>query len=179
MLDRCRPLWSAGRMTAADAYLTDVKDQFEKMKKLAEGAVEQVTDGQLLATLDPESNSLAVIMRHMAGNLRSRFTDFLTTDGEKPDRNRDGEFEIDSPLTRAQVITDWESGWRVLFATLGTLTPDDLLRDVHIRGERHTVIQALDRQMTHHAYHVGQIVFLAKHLRSVEWRTLSLPRPRK
>jgi hypothetical protein len=166
-------------MTAADAYLTDVTGQFEKMKKLAEGALEQVTDDQLLATLDPESNSLAIIMRHMAGNLRSRFTDFLTTDGEKPDRNRDGEFEVDRPLTRAQVMTDWESGWRVLFATLGTLTPDDLLRDVYIRGERHSVIQALDRQMTHHAYHVGQIVFLAKHLRSVEWRTLSLPRRRK
>lgn len=166
-------------MTAADAYLTDVKSQFEKMKKLAEGALEQVTDDQLLATLDPESNSLAVIMRHMAGNLRSRFTDFLTTDGEKPDRNRDGEFEIEHTLTRDQIMVDWESGWRVLFATLGTLTPDDLLRDVYIRGERHSVIQALDRQMTHHAYHVGQIVFLAKHLRSVEWRTLSLPRRRK
>jgi len=165
-------------MTAADAYLTDVKDQFEKMKKLAEGALAQVTDDQLLATLDPESNSLAIIMRHMAGNLRSRFRDFLTTDGEKPDRNRDGEFEVDGPLTREQVMRDWENGWHVLFATLGTLTPDDLLRDVYIRGERHSVIQALDRQMTHHAYHVGQIVFLAKHLRSTEWRTLSLPRRR-
>ena len=165
-------------MTAAAAYLTDVTVQFEKMKKLAEGALVQVTDDQLLATLDPESNSLAIIMRHMAGNLRSRFRDFLTTDGEKPDRNRDGEFEVDGPLTREQVMRDWESGWHVLFATLGTLTPDDLLRDVYIRGERHSVIQALDRQMTHHAYHVGQIVFLAKHLRSTEWRTLSLPRRR-
>lgn len=165
-------------MTPADAYLEDVRIQFQKMKKLAEGAVAQVSDNELLTTLDVESNSLAVIMRHMAGNLRSRFTDFLTTDGEKPDRNRDGEFEVDAPLTREQIIADWESGWRVLFATLDTLGPEDLLRQVFIRGERHSVIQALDRQLTHHAYHVGQIVFLAKHLRSADWRTLSMPRRR-
>lgn len=165
-------------MTAASAYLTDIRVQFESMKRLAEGALAQVTDDHLLATLDPESNSLAVIMRHMAGNLRSRFTDFLTTDGEKPDRNRDGEFEMEGSPTRDQVMQDWESGWRVLFATLDTLTADDLLRDVYIRGERHSVVQALDRQLTHHAAHVGQIVFLAKHLRSTEWRTLSLPRRR-
>lgn len=165
-------------MTPADAYLEDVRVQFQKMKKLAEGALAQVSDDELVATLDPESNSLAVIMRHIAGNLRSRFTDFLTTDGEKPDRNRDGEFELGGPRTRDQAIADWESGWRVLFATLDTLKPDDLLRDVFIRGERHSVIQALDRQLTHHAYHVGQIVFLAKHLRATDWRTLSIPRRR-
>lgn len=165
-------------MTPADAYLEDVRLQFQKMKTLAEGALAQVGDAELLTTLDPESNSLAVIMRHMAGNLRSRFTDFLATDGEKPDRNRDGEFELDVPLGREQIVADWESGWRVLFATLDTLEPDDLLRDVFIRGERHSVIQALDRQLTHHAYHVGQIVFLAKHLRSADWRTLSIPRRR-
>ena len=164
-------------MQPTDAYLTDVRVQFEKMKQLAEGAIVQVADDQLLASLDPESNSLAVIMRHMAGNLRSRFTDFLTTDGEKPDRNRDGEFELDR-ATRDQILADWESGWKVLFTTLASLTADDLLRDVFIRGERHSVIQALDRQLTHHAYHVGQIVFLAKHLRSAEWKTLSLPRRR-
>ena len=165
-------------MRSDDAYLTDVRVQFEKMKQLAEGAIAQVTDDQLLVTLDPESNSLAVIMKHMAGNLRSRFTDFLSTDGEKANRNRDGEFEVDT-ATRAQIIADWESGWTVLFATLRTLTADDLLRDVFIRGERHSVIQALDRQLTHHSYHVGQIVFLAKHLRSAEWKTLSMPRRRK
>ena len=161
-----------------DAYLTDVRVQFEKMKQLAEGAIAQVTDDQLLVSLDPESNSLAVIMKHMAGNLRSRFTDFLSTDGEKPNRNRDGEFEVDK-ATREQILADWESGWKVLFATLQTLTADDLLRDVFIRAERHSVIQALDRQLTHHSYHVGQIVFLAKHLRSEEWKTLSLPRRRR
>ena len=165
-------------MTPADAYLTDVRVQFEKMKQLAEGAIAQVPDHQLLVSLDPESNSLAVIMKHMAGNLRSRFTDFLTADGEKPNRNRDGEFEVDT-ATREQILADWESGWKVLFATLQTLTADDLLRDVFIRAERHSVIQALDRQLTHHSYHVGQIVFLAKHLRAAEWKTLSMPRRRR
>lgn len=166
-------------MAVDEAYLADVVDQFRKMKKLAENALAQVSDEQLSATLDPESNSLAVIMKHMAGNLRSRFTAFLTTDGEKPDRNRDGEFELHDRLARAAVMADWESGWRTLFDTLGALTPGDLLRDVYIRGERHSVIQALDRQMTHHSYHVGQIVFLAKHLKSSEWKTLSIPRKRQ
>lgn len=163
---------------AASAYLQDVRDQFRKLKKLAEGALVQATDADLHVALDEESNSLAVIMRHMAGNLRSRFTDFLTTDGEKPNRNRDGEFEISGRLDRVAIMEDWERGWVTLFSTLDSLAPDDLLRDVFIRGERHSVIQALDRQMTHHAYHVGQIVFLAKHLRSSEWKTLSIPRRR-
>jgi hypothetical protein len=161
-----------------DAYLADVIDQFRKMKKLAEDALAQVGDEHLTATLDSESNSLAVIMKHMAGNLRSRFTDFLTTDGEKPDRNRDGEFEIEERRSRAAVMADWDSSWRVLFSTLDTLGPADLLKDVYIRGQRHSVIQALDRQMTHHSYHVGQIVFLAKHFRSSEWKTLSIPKKR-
>jgi len=166
-------------MTPSTAYLDDVRDQFRKLKKLAEGAIAQAQDDDLHVTLDQEANSIAIVMRHMAGNLRSRFTDFLTTDGEKPDRNRDGEFELDKPLTRTEVMADWESGWTRLFATLDSLTPDDLLRDVFIRGERHSVIQALDRQMTHHAYHVGQIVLLAKHFRSSDWKTLSIPRRRK
>jgi hypothetical protein len=165
-------------MPAADAYLDDVRLQFRKLKKLAEDALAQVKDDELNVTLDAESNSLAVIMKHMAGNLRSRFTDFLTTDGEKPDRNRDGEFEIDGTPGRAATFVDWESGWARLFETLNALTPADLLRDVHIRGERLSVLQALDRQMTHHAYHVGQIVFLAKHLRSADWKNLSMPRRR-
>ena len=163
-------------MDLAAAYLEDVRSQFQKMKKLAEGAIAQAQDDELVRRLDPEANSMALIMRHMAGNLRSRFTDFLTTDGEKPDRNRDGEFEESAQMTRRNILDDWESGWRVLFNALDTLTPGDLLRDVFIRGERHTVMQALDRQLTHHSYHVGQIVFLAKHLRSAEWRSLSIPR---
>jgi Protein of unknown function (DUF1572) len=165
-------------MTAATAYLDDVRAQFRKYKKLAEDAVAQVADEDLLRTVDAESNSIAIIMRHMAGNLRSRFTDFLTSDGEKPDRNRDGEFEIAAPLGRAAIIADWESGWSRLFLALDALGPDDLLRDVSVRGERLTVIQALNRQITHHAYHVGQIVFLAKHLRHDTWTSLSIPRRR-
>jgi hypothetical protein len=165
-------------MDVATAYLEDVRLQFRKMKTLAEDAVAQAQDDELVRRLDPEANSIALIMRHMAGNLRSRFTDFLTTDGEKPNRNRDGEFEESGEMTRRTILDDWESGWRVLFGALGTLTADDLLREVFIRGERHTVMQALDRQLTHHSYHVGQIVFLAKHLRSAEWRSLSIPRKR-
>jgi hypothetical protein len=164
-------------MSLDRAYLDDVRSQFVKMKELAEKAIAQVSDEHLLTSLDPESNSLAVIMRHMAGNLRSRFTDFLTTDGEKPDRNRDGEFEL-AHADRSAILADWESGWVVLFRALEALQPSDLLRDVFIRGERHSVIQALDRQLTHHAYHVGQIVFLAKHLQSSAWRSLSIPRKR-
>jgi hypothetical protein len=160
------------------AYLTDVRLQFSNLKKLAEKALEQVRDDELSVSLDAESNSITVIMKHMAGNLRSRFTDFLTTDGEKPDRNRDGEFEIPVQPDRRAVMASWEQGWSILFATLNGLTADDVLRDVYIRGERLSVLQALNRQMTHHAYHVGQIVFLAKHLRSSEWKTLSIPKRR-
>jgi hypothetical protein len=165
-------------MSAAAAYLEDVRLQFRKMKKLAEDAIAQVSDEELVRTLDPESNSLAIIMKHMAGNLRSRFTDFLTSDGEKPDRNRDGEFEVTGAPSRALIMDDWESGWTVLFDTLEGLTDTDVLLEVTIRGEAHTVIQALNRQLTHHAYHVGQIVFLAKHLRSEQWKNLSMPRRR-
>jgi hypothetical protein len=169
-------------MSIGTAYLDDVRDQFRKLKKLAEEAIAQVGDDDLLVVLDPEpgaeSNSLAVIMKHMAGNLRSRFTDFLTTDGEKPDRNRDGEFEIEGRPTRAAIVADWESGWKRLFETLDSLTDDDLLLEVTVRGQTASVIQALDRQMIHHAYHVGQIVFLAKQLQSTGWRNLTIPKRR-
>jgi hypothetical protein len=165
-------------VSVADTYLDDVRLQFRKLKKLAEDALVQVTDDELLVVLDPESNSLAIVVKHMAGNLRSRFTDFLTTDGEKPDRNRDGEFEIASPLERAALMADWERGWTRLFETLDSLGPEDLLRVVRVRGEALSALSQLDRQMTHHAYHVGQIVFLAKHLRSSDWKNLSLPRRR-
>src|SRR4029079_6240697 len=139
------------------AWLTDVRRQFEKMKQLSESALAQVTDDQLNGALDPEANSLAIIVKHMAGNLRSRFTDFLTTDGEKPDRDRDSEFEPDpgagGPVARQAVMEVWERGWQVLFRALDALTPDDLRRNVTVRGERLTVVQALNRQLTHHAYH--------------------------
>ena len=144
-------------MSAAAVYLQDVHLQFTRLKKLAEEALAQVSDEELFVTLDPESNSLAIVVKHMAGNLRSRFTDFLTSDGEKPDRNRDGEFEIDGTPSRGAVMADWERGWTVLFEALDGLTEDDVLLEVTIRGESLSVIQALDRQMVHHAYHVGQI----------------------
>jgi hypothetical protein len=163
-------------MDAAAEYLAGIRDEFAKVKTLAEGALAQVSDEDLMVTLDPESNSLAIIVQHMAGNLRSRFTDFLTTDGEKPDRNRDGEFEIAGRVDRAALMAHWERGWSVLFAALGALTPADLLKDVYIRGQRHSVIQALQRALGHQSQHAGQIVLLAKHLRSGEWKTLSLPR---
>jgi len=147
-----------------------------EQKALADRAIAQVSDDELFRAIDEESNSIAVIMRHVGGNLRSRFTDFLTSDGEKPDRNRDGEFEVPSGTTRETVVSDWDSGFARLLGALRELTSSDLLRDVYIRGERHTVVQALDRSITHLAYHVGQIVFLAKHLRASNWRTLSIPR---
>jgi Protein of unknown function (DUF1572) len=159
-------------------YLKDVRTQFLKLKELAEKALAQVRDDELNVTIDGEANSVAVIMKHMAGNLRSRFTDFLTTDGEKPDRNRDGEFEIPDQPDRQAVMDHWEQGWKILFSTLDGLTDGDVLRDVLVRGERLSVLQALNRQMTHHAYHVGQIVFLAKHLRSADWKTLTIPKRR-
>ena len=165
-------------MTIDEHYLGAAKAEFKRLKKLAEDAIAQVEDNELIVALDPESNSLAVVMKHMAGNLRSRFTNFLTTDGEKPDRNRDAEFEIEGNPGRVAILADWESGWTRLFDALDSLEPADLQRDVYIRGERHSVLQAINRQLTHHAYHVGQIVFLAKHFRSVGWETLSIPRRR-
>ena len=165
-------------MTIENAYLDDMRSQFGSVKALAERALAQVPDDQLFVTLDPESNSLAVLVKHMAGNLRSRFTDFLTTNGEKPDRNRDGEFEMAAAPTRAEIMAHWERGWTCLFETLDALQPDELLRPVAIRSETMPVIQALHRALTHQAHHAGQIVFLAKHLRSAEWKTLSIPRRR-
>ncbi len=163
-------------MSFEEPCLADLRDQFAKVKKLSEDALAQVSDVDLVVTLDPESNSLAIIVQHMAGNLRSRFTDFLTTDGEKTDRNRDGEFEMEGRVDRAALMAHWNRGWSVLFAALDALRTGDLLKDVYIRGHRHSVIQALHRAFGHQSQHAGQIVFLAKHLRSGEWKTLSLPR---
>jgi hypothetical protein len=165
-------------MTVGRHYLDELREQFTKIKEQGERALAQVDDADLDRTLDPESNSLAVLVQHMAGNLRSRFTDFLTTDGEKPDRNRDGEFE-GAALSRTALMARWEQGWSVLFAALDALTPDDLLKDVAIRGQRHTVVQALQRALTHQAGHAAQIVFLAKHFQGSEWKTLTLPRKRR
>ena len=160
------------------AYLAAVLAEFRRYKQLGDAAMEQARDDDLFATLDEEANSIAVVVKHLAGNLRSRWTDFLTTDGEKPDRNRDAEFVIDAGTTRAAVIAWWEEGWQRLFATLESLGPDDLQRTVHIRGEPHSVVRAIERALAHAAYHVGQVVLLAKHRRGTAWRSLSIPKAR-
>ncbi|HSF03056.1 MAG TPA: DUF1572 family protein, partial [Solirubrobacterales bacterium] len=138
----------------------------------------QVDDTQFFHTPAPDANSIAVIMKHVGGNLRSRWTDFLTTDGEKPDRDRDSEFETGAADTRASISARWEEGWRLQFSAIQGLSPADLSRTVAIRGEPHTVLQAIQRQLTHYAYHVGQIVFLARHFAGPRWRSLSIPRGR-
>ncbi|HEY0510884.1 MAG TPA: DUF1572 family protein [Thermoanaerobaculia bacterium] len=160
----------------AALYLEDVADQFRKTKDLADRALGQVRDEDLFVTLDPESNSLALLIQHVAGNLISRWTDFLTTDGEKPDRDRDSEFVAREGTTRAELLARWERGWGLLFQSLAALTEADLTRTVFIRAEPHSVVKAIDRQLTHQSYHAGQIVLLAKHFASAHWQNLSVPR---
>jgi hypothetical protein len=157
------------------SYLNDSISLFHAYKKLGEGALAQVSDEQLTAALDPEMNSIAIIVKHMAGNMRSRWTDFLNSDGEKPDRDRDREFEA-PPANRAEVMHLWEQGWKCVFDALQPLTEADLARPVMIRGEAHSVMQAINRQIAHYACHVGQIVFLAKHWQHGQWKSLSVPR---
>ena len=161
---------------AATHYLEEARRQLRGHKRMGEGAMNQLRDEDFFVTLDAESNSVAVIVKHVAGNMRSRFTDFLTSDGEKPDRFRDREFEISPATTRGEVMTWWEEGWTCVFAAVDALKPEDVMRTVTIRGEPHTVLQAINRQIAHYAQHLGQIVFLAKHLRSGDWKTLSIPR---
>jgi hypothetical protein len=157
-------------------YLDDCLLQLRKLKALADKAVGQIEHEQVFAVLDPEANSIAIVMKHMAGNMRSRWTDFLNTDGEKPDRNRDSEFIIDAEDTHEKILSLWEDGWSRLFDAVSSLAPDDLGKTVRIRGEIHTVIEAINRQMTHYAAHVGQIVLLAKHSAGSNWQSLSIPR---
>jgi hypothetical protein len=162
----------------AEHLLTDAIATFRDYKRLADKALGQLTDEELSLVIDEESNSVGVIMKHLAGNMISRWTDFLTTDGEKPDRNRDGEFELERQMDSEALKAYWERGWAQLLATLESLEPADLLATVTIRGQDLTVVQAINRQLTHYAYHVGQVVFLAKHIRSHEWKTLSIPKKR-
>jgi hypothetical protein len=157
------------------SYLEDSLSVFRYYKKLADNAMAQVTEEHLFATLDDEMNSIALVVKHMAGNMRSRFTDFLTTDGEKPDRDRDSEF-VDPPSTRDALVKLWEEGWDRLFGALGPLSEADLSRTITIRGEAHSVTQAINRQVAHYSYHVGQIVFLAKHFSHDKWKSLTVPR---
>ncbi len=157
------------------SYVQDALSLFRYYKRLAERAMEQVTDEQLFAVLDSEANSIAIVVKHMVGNMRSRWTDFLTTDGEKPNRDRDSEF-IDPAATRSDVFAAWEDGWNRLFTALEPLTDADLGRTVTIRGAAHSVMQAINRQLAHYPHHVGQIVLLAKHFACDRWQSLSVPR---
>jgi hypothetical protein len=157
------------------SYLEDSLSLFRYYKNLAERAMMQVTDEQLFAVLDGEMNSIAITVKHMAGNMRSRWTDFLTSDGEKPDRNRDTEFE-DPPATRQALMDLWEQGWQDLFGAVEPLSEPDLQRTITIRGEPHSVMQAINRQVAHYSYHCGQIVLLAKHFKHENWVSLSVPR---
>ena len=159
-------------------YLEDALSSLRAYKKLADKAIVQLKDEEFFITLDAESNSVAVIMKHMAGNMFSRWTDFLTTDGEKPNRHRDMEFVLEPQTTKVDVIDYWERGWACVFEALEPLRPEDFDRKVKIRGEEHTIVQAINRQLTHYSYHVGQIVFLAKHFRTASWQSLSIPRNR-
>ena len=163
---------------AARLYLADALRNFREYKALAEKALAQVSDEQFFAALDEGSNSLALTVKHVSGNLLSRWTSFLTSDGEKEWRDRDSEFEAEEDESRADYMARWERGWAQLFGAVEPLGPEDLLREVTIRGEAHKVLEAINRQLTHYAYHVGQIVFLAKHLRAGEWQTLSIPKGR-
>jgi hypothetical protein len=160
----------------ATTYLAEALAGMRALKDLADKAIAQASDEDLFRQLDGEANSIAVVMRHIAGNMRSRWTDFLTSDGEKSDRNRDQEFEAPPVSTRAALLAEWESSWALTLRAIGALTPDDVLRTITIRGEAHSVIRAIERQTRHYAQHVGQIVLLAKHWRGDAWTSLSIPR---
>lgn len=157
-------------------FLDDITLTFRRQKDLAERALAQVTDHDFFRTIDAESNSVAILVKHVGGNLRSRFTDFLNSDGEKPDRDRDNEFVVIAATSRSQIMTAWESGWSALFEALASLRTEHLDATVHIRGEPVRVLAALHRALAHVAQHVGQVVMLAKHYRSADWETLSIPR---
>lgn len=160
------------------SYLQDVGRQLRKYKEIADGAVNQTEDDDFFATLDGECNSIAVVLKHVAGNMRSRWTHFLTSDGEKPDRRRDSEFVIEAGDTREQITARWDDAWILTLSTIDALGDDDIARGVTIRREPHTVVEAINRQLTHYSYHVGQIVLLAKHYAGDRWRSLSIPRGR-
>ena len=171
ILSKERALFDIGAM-----YIDDVFRSLRGHKRLADDAIAQLNDEQFFALPDAESNSVAIVVKHMAGNMRSRFTDFLTTDGEKPDRNRDQEFIIASDAKRAEILAAWEKYSQLVFDTLNGLSAGDLERMVTIRGEPHSVLQAINRQVAHYSYHIGQIVLLAKHWKGAEWKTLSVPK---
>ena len=163
-------------MNLAAHYLEEVLRQMKGHKRLADGALQQVTDEEFFRELDPESNSIAIVVKHMAGNMQSRFSNFLASDGEKPDRNRDQEFEIGTSAARKDSMQAWEQSWKTVFDSISALKPEDVEKTITIRSEPHTVLQAINRSVAHLAYHTGQIVYLAKYFRSESWKTLSVPR---
>ena len=167
---------AGNRDTIGRAFLTDARQRFESIKTSAERAAAQVNDEQFFQPLDEDGNSIALLMKHMSGNLESRFTDFLTSDGEKPTRDRDGEFVREAGDTRETIAERWERGWSALWGALDSLSAGDLLKTVRIRGEPHTVVQALLRQVAHQSMHAGQVIILAKHYAGAKWETLSIPR---
>src|SRR5947199_10646794 len=165
-------------MTTGEEVLDQSLKVFRSQKELAEKAMAQLSDEELFWQPDAESNSIAINMKHMAGNMISRWTDFLTTDGEKPERNRDLEFVMLPETSKDDMLAYWERGWQCVFDAVESLKPEDLMRTIRVRGQDHTVVQAINRQLAHYAYHVGQIVFLAKHFKSSEWQSLSVPKNR-
>jgi hypothetical protein len=165
-------------LVISEEYHSDALSSLRAYKKLADKAIEQTKEDEFFVTLDEESNSIAVVMKHMAGNMLSRWTDFLNSDGEKPDRNRDMEFVIDPQTSKDDVIAYWERGWQCVFDAIEPLSADDFQKRVMIRGQEHTIVQAINRQLMHYSYHIGQIVFIAKHFRSSDWKSLSIPRNR-
>jgi hypothetical protein len=162
----------------SEEYHSDALSSLRAYKKLADKAIEQTKEDEFFVTLDEESNSIAVVMKHMAGNMLSRWTDFLNSDGEKPDRNRDMEFVIDPQTSKDDGIAYWARGWKCVFDAIEPLSADDFQKRVMIRGQEHTIVQAINRQLMHYSYHIGQIVFIAKHFRSSDWKSLSIPRNR-
>ena len=157
-------------------YIRDLAFTFRYHKSVADRALAQVADEDLHTLVDGEANSIAIIIKHVAGNLRSRYTDFLTSDGEKPDRNRDGEFEMPERASRTELLATWDRAFGLVLDTIAALQPDDLARTVHVRKEPFTVVEALNRSVTHTAYHIGQIVLLAKHFCGAGWKTLTIPK---
>ncbi len=160
----------------AESFVDDALVQFRKYKKMGEDAISQVSEKDFFKLLDKDANNIALIVKHMAGNMRSRWTNFLTSDGEKPNRNRDTEFEIFDDDSKKALMKKWEEGWQLVFDAIEPLKDDDLLKTIYIRSEPHSVMQAINRQLTHYAYHVGQIVFLAKHFAGPKWKSLSIPK---
>jgi uncharacterized protein DUF1572 len=163
----------------ASTYLTNIGKTFRSYKSLGERSLAQVPDAHLNTQLDSIDNSIAVIVKHVAGNLRSRYADFLTSDGEKPDRHRDAEFDAADALSRQQIMTWWNGGWTIALAAIDALAPEDLERTIYIRGEAMTVVEALNRSVTHTAYHVGQLAYLARHFAGASWQSLTIPKRAK